>query len=72
MGPVQPCGCGWPFSSGGVGAADELVCAGWAEALWKKQSAAKHKIVVGNFTSDPPVRVLNRATLPSVPERALQ
>lgn len=37
-----------------------------------KQRAAKHKIVVGNFTSDPPVRVLNWATLTSVPARALQ
>lgn len=29
IGPVQPCGCSWPFSSGGVFCADgESVCAG--------------------------------------------
>ncbi len=35
--------------------ADELDCAGWAEAFSKRQSAARHKLVVSNFTFVPPV-----------------
>ena len=70
IGPVQPCGCAWPFSSGGVWVGDELVCAGCAKALSTRQSAAKHKIALDNLTRVPPMRSLNLQDL--LPFRIVQ